>query len=418
MSILTRNYIPVPRTGPTISHRSNENPSVPVSAAWVFDAFGEMPSTTGVRINAESAKRTAAVYACTRILAESVASLPLFVYERLDRGKRKAPDNPLYRILHDAPNPEVTAFTFFEMQMEHAPLRGNCYSQIIRNGAGQPIALYPLHPAAVTPRRIGNELVYEVRAEGGIAFLAASDMLHVPMMPYDVTGLAGLGLVGLAKETIGLAQAAERVAGTLFSNGVNAKGVVSHPKTLSPKAAQNLRDSIAENLAGIANSNKPLILEEGMNWTQTTITPDEAQFLETRKFQVIEICRWFRIPPHMIADLERATFSNIEQQSIDFVQNALRPWLVRWEQELNRKLFRPGDPYFAEFNVDGLLRGDAAARAAFYGQGIRDGWLLRNEARERENLSAIEGLDEPLSPLNMTTGNPPSSDDAKADTGA
>lgn len=370
-------------------------------------------STSGKNVNERSAMQMTAVYACVRVLSEAVAGLPLHLYRYTDKGsKEKAIDQPLYFVLHDEPNPEMTSFAFRETLMTHLLLWGNAYAQIIRNGKGEVVALYPLMPNRMTvDRDEKGQLYYEYQTsidearttKGGTVRLKPSDVLHVPGLGFD--GLVGYSPIAMAKNAIGLAIAAEEYGSKFYANGAAPSGVLEHPGTL--KDPSKVRDSWNETFGGSGNAHKIAVLEEGMKYTPISINPSEAQFLETRKFQIDEIARIFRVPPHMIGDLERSTFSNIEQQSLEFVKYTLEPWLVRWEQSMTRALISSGDKskYFIKFNVDGLLRGDYQSRMNGYATARQNGWMSANDIRELENLDRIpaeEGGDLYLINGNMT----------------
>lgn len=371
---------------------------------WLLDALGARPTNSGVQVNEETALRSSAVFAAVRVLSESVASLPLIVYRRLGRGKERASDHPLYTILHDRANEEMTAFTFREVMMQHLLLWGNAYAEIEYDNAGRVRGLWPLRPDKTWPEREERtkKLVYRViLPDGQGVTLPAERVLHIPAFAAD--GIVGRSPIRLAREAIGLALAAEEFGARFFGQGATLGGVLEHPGQLSEEALKRLRESFENMHQGLSRAHRIAILEEGMSYKQIGIPPEDAQFLETRKFQVTEIARIFRVPPHMIGDLERATFSNIEHQSIEFVVHSLRPWLVRWEQAINWKLFTPSErqQFFAEFLVDGLLRGDIRSRYEAYAIGRQWGWLSANDVRELENLNPVEGGDVYLSPMNM-----------------
>ena len=354
-------------------------------------------SASGKNVNERSAMQMTAVYACVRVLSEAVAGLPLHLYRYTEKGsKEKAIDQPLYFVLHDEPNPEMTSFAFRETLMTHLLLWGNAYAQIIRNGKGEVVALYPLMPNRMTvDRDEKGQLYYEYQTstdearttKGGTVRLRPSDVLHVPGLGFD--GLVGYSPIAMAKNAIGLAIAAEEYGSKFYANGAAPSGVLEHPGIL--KDPSKVRDSWNETFGGSGNAHKIAVLEEGMKYTPISINPSEAQFLETRKFQIDEIARIFRVPPHMIGDLERSTFSNIEQQSLEFVKYTLEPWLVRWEQAMARALISPKDKskYFIKFNVDGLLRGSYQERMQGYSVGIQNGFMCPNDVRSLENLDLI-----------------------------
>lgn len=354
-------------------------------------------SAAGKRVNERSAMQTSAVYACVRVISESVASLPLHVYRyNKDGGKEKAIDHPLYHLLHDEPNPEMTAYSFFEVALTHLLLWGNSYSQIIRNGKGEVVGLYPLMPDRMSvDRDEKGHLVYEYTIssddapnnKGSSVLLKQEDVLHVPGLSFD--GLVGYSPIAMAKNAIGLGIAAEEYGSKFYANGAAPSGVLEHPGTL--KDPSKVRESWTQTFGGSANSNKVAVLEEGMKYTPISINPSEAQFLETRNFQITEIARIFRVPPHLIGQLEKATFSNIEQQSLEYVTYTLRPWICRLEQAMVRRLFTEEEKktYFIKFNVDGLLRGDYQSRMNGYAVARQNGWMSANDIRELENLDRI-----------------------------
>ena len=354
-------------------------------------------STAGKSVSERSAMQMTAVYACVRVLSEAVAGLPLHLYKYTDKGsKEKAVDHPLYFLLHDEPNPEMCSFVFRETMMTHLLLWGNAYAQIIRNGKGEVIAIYPLMPNRMTVDRDENgQLFYQYQLsrddaqtmKGSMVKLKPSEVLHIPGLGFD--GLVGYSPIAMAKNAIGLSIATEEYGSKFFANGAAPGGVLEHPGTLKNPA--RVRESWNQAFGGSANANKVAVLEEGMHFTPISIAPDQAQFLETRKFQLNEIARIFRVPPHMIGDLERATFSNIEHLSLEFVKYSLDPWLVRWEQSMARVLFNDDEKrdYFIKFNVDGLLRGDYQSRMSGYSVGIQNGFLSPNDVRELENMDLI-----------------------------
>lgn len=354
-------------------------------------------TTSGKAVTERSAMQMTAVYSCVRILAEAIAGLPLHLYRYGEDGsKEKAIDHPLYALLHDEPNPEMTSFVFRETLMTHLLLWGNAYAQIIRNGKGEVVALYPLMPNRMTVDRDENgQLYYEYRTsqddahtmKGSVVRLSPRDILHVPGLGFD--GLVGYSPIAMAKNAIGLAIATEEYGSKFFANGATPGGVLEHPNVV--KDPERVRTSWNAAFGGSANANKVAVLEEGMKYTPISISPEQAQFLETRKFQINEIARIFRVPPHMIGDLEKSSFSNIEQQSLEFVKYTLDPWVCRWEQSMQRALLKPDEKsaYFLKFNVDGLLRGDYQSRMNGYAVGRQNGWMSANDIRELENLDRI-----------------------------
>ena len=358
-------------------------------------------TTSGKAVTERSAMQMTAVYSCVRILAEAVAGLPLHLYRCKDSGgKEKAIDHPLYLLLHDEPNPEMSSFVFRETLMTHLLLWGNAYAQIIRNGKGEVVALYPLMPNKMTVDRDANgQLYYQYTRsneeaptmKGTTVNLHPSDVLHIPGLGFD--GLVGYSPIAMAKNAIGMAIACEEYGAKFFANGAAPGGVLEHPGTI--KDPSRVRESWQSTFGGSGNANKIAVLEEGMKYTPIGISPEQAQFLETRKFQINEIARIFRVPPHMVGDLEKSSFSNIEQQSLEFVKYTLEPWLIRWEQSIQRSLLSTDEKplYFVKFNVDGLLRGDYASRMQGYATARQNGWMSANDIRELENLDRIPAED-------------------------
>ncbi len=355
-------------------------------------------TTSGKPVNERTAMQTTAVYACVRILAEAIASLPLHVYEyQDDGGKKLVHDHPLYYLLHDEPNPEMTSFVFRETLMSHLLIWGNAYAQIIRDGAGRVLGLYPLLPDKMDVQRDDKGNIYYVYSrnsdenpmfkEYGNIKLKAEDVLHIPGLGFD--GLIGYSPIAMAKNAVGMTLACEEYGASFFANGANPGGVLEHPGVL--KDPSKVRESWNSVYRGVSNAHKIAVLEEGMKYQQIGIPPEEAQFLETRKFQINEIARLYRIPPHMVGDLDKSSFSNIEQQSLEFVKYTLDPWVIRWEQSLQRSLLLPGEKgkYFIKLNVDGLLRGDYQSRMNGYAVGRQNGWFSANDIREMENMNPI-----------------------------
>ncbi len=346
-------------------------------------------TASGKTVNERTAMQTTAVYACVRILAETIASLPLNIYRSTDNGKEKATDHQLYYLLHEEPNPEMTSFVFRETLMSHLLLWGNAYAQIIRDGRGRILALYPLLPDRMTvDRTTEGQLYYEYRKDTGYVILRPEDILHIPGLGFD--GLVGYSPIAMAKDAIGMAIATEEYGGKFFANGASPGGVLEHPGVVKDPA--RIRESWNAVYQGSGNAHRIAVLEEGMKFQSIGIPPEQAQFLETRKFQTEEICRIFRVPPHLVANLDKATFSNIEHQSISFVVHTIRPWLVRLEQGMNKALLSPSEKgqYFVGFVVDGLLRGDYSSRMQGYAVGIQNGFLSPNDVRALENMNTIE----------------------------
>ena len=355
-------------------------------------------TTSGKPVNERTAMQMTAVYSCVRILSEAVAGLPLHLYRYTEGGsKEKALDHPLYRLLHDEPNPEMTSFNFRETMMGHLLLYGNAYAQIIRNARGEVVGLYPLMPNKMTVDRDSAGRLYylytrgsddsPVDTETGQVYLPPEQVIHIPGLGYD--GIVGYSPLAMAKNAVGLAIATEEYGAKFFANGAAPGGVLEHPGTI--KDPQRVKDSWNVAYQGSGNAHRIAVLEEGMKYQPIGISPEQAQFLETRKFQINEIARIYWVPPHMVGDLEKSSFSNIEQQSLEFVKYTLDPWICRWEQSLKRRLFTEEEKqeYFVKFNVDGLLRGDYQSRMNGYAVARQNGWMSANDIRELENLDRI-----------------------------
>ena len=345
-------------------------------------------------------------------MAEAIAGLPLHLYRhKSDGGKERATAHPLSYLLHNEPNPEMTSFVLRETLMSHLLIWGNAYAQVIRNGRGQAIALYPLLPNKMTVKRAQNgELAYTyyrsvdesgVKPEDGYIDLRRDEVLHIPGLGFD--GLIGYSPIAMAKNAIGMALATEEYGAAFFANGANPGGVLEHPGVI--KDIQRVKDSWNSAYQGSGNAHRVAVLEEGMKFQAIGIPPEQAQFLETRKFQINEIARIFRIPPHMVGDLEKSSFSNIEQQSLEFVKYTLNPWVVRWEQAIQQSLILPSEKpsLFVKFNLDGLLRGSYKERMDGYSTGIQNGFLSVNDVRNLEDMNLLS--DEEGGNLYFVNGN-------------
>ena len=381
--------------------KSRDHPKIDNRTVGSSYSFYMGGSSAGKNVNERSAMQMTAVYSCVRILAEAVAGLPLHLYRyKEDGGKKRAIDNNLYHLLHDEPNKEMSSFIFRETLMTHLLLWGNAYAQIIRNGKGEVVALYPLMPNKMQVDRDENGELYYIYTrssdeaktmEGVTVYLTPRDVLHIPGLGFD--GLVGYSPIAMAKNAIGLAIATEEYGAKFFANGAAPSGVLEHPGTI--KDPSRLRENWNSTFGGSTNSGKVAVLEEGMKYTPISISPEQAQFLETRKFQIDEIARIFRVPPHMVGDLEKSSFSNIEQQSLEFVKYTLDPWVIRWEQSLSRALLNEDEKrkYFFKFNLEGLLRGDYESRMSGYAVARQNGWMSANDIRELENMDKIPAED-------------------------
>lgn len=383
-----------------------------MSPAMTEFLLGGFQSASGVTITEQSALRSAAVYACVRVLAESVASLPLITYQRTTTGKERAINHALYGLLHDTPNSEMTSFEFRETLMGHVLLWGNAYAEIELNNRGDVLGLWPLRPDRMQViRNQAGALVYRYQmADNSYTVFPQSLIFHLRGLSSN--GIVGYSPIQMARNAIGLSLATEEFGSRFFSNGARPGAVLQHPGQLGDKAYERLKSSWAEQHQGLTNAQRMAILEEGMKIETIGVPPDDAQFLETRLFQIQEIARIFRVPLHKIGELTHATFSNIEQQELHFVVDSLRSWLVRWEQAVTRDLIGPLErkTVFVEFLIDGMLRGDQASRYTAYATGRQWGWLSVNDVRRLENMNEIETGDVYLEPLNMKEAGTPDPD--------
>jgi HK97 family phage portal protein len=356
---------------------------------WLREILtGGVRSDAGIAVNEHTALNYSSVLACVRVLSETLGSMPCITYRAVDQSREKASGHYAYRLLHDEPNPEHTPATFFETQMNQCARWGNSYAWIEWNNAGRPKALWPLNPAHMTVRRVKRRLVYDYQDPDGemTGKYLAEDILHVRTIGDDMVGWSP---IRLARESIGTGMAAAKFGAKLFANGAKIGGILQVPGKLKDKPQFTADFNKAYGSA--ENAQKTLVVDDGAKFIATSIPPDDAQFLETRKFQRTEIASIYRVPPHMIGDLERATFSNIEHQSLMFLSYTMLPWIKRFEQEITKKLL--GGGYFAKFQVLELLRGDMKTRFESYGIGIKDGWLCQNEVRAWEELPPIPGGD-------------------------
>lgn len=361
---------------------------------WLFGR-----STSGKNVNEKTAMQLSAVYACVRVISESIASLPLDLYVWSEGGAKKDKKHPLWRVLHNEPNKEMTSFSFRETMSAHQLIWGNAYAQIIRNNRGQVVSLYPLLPDRMTVNRDDKTgdiyYTYKVSKENRLLNLKANeevqldaaDVLHIPGLGFD--GLIGYSPIAMMKNAIGSAIATEEYGAKFFENGATPAGVLEHPGVI--KDPGKLKKSWNEAYGGSKNAGKTAILEEGLTYKTIGIAPKDAQMLEMRKFNVEEIARIFRVPPHMIGDLDHATFSNIEHQSLEFVKYTLGPWMARWEQAMDRSLLNETEKedHYIEFNAEGLLRGDLQSRNNAYAVARQNGWMSANDIRSKEGMDLI-----------------------------
>jgi len=366
-------------------------------------------SHSGIEVNPDNALKISTVYACVKVLAESVAQLPLIIYQRqADGGKNRATNHPLYSVLHDQPNVRQTSFDWREMMMGHLLLRGNAYSQIVPGPRGFADQLVPLNPDRMKVELLPTGIPQYIFREksGGSRIFRDEEIFHLRGFSSD--GITGMSVITLAREGLGLALAAEGYGARFFSQNAQPGGILEHPGKLTDEGAKRISDSWKKAHTGMAGAHQVALLEEGMTWHQMGMTSEDAQFLQTREHQVEDIARWFRVPLHMIGSTSKVTSwgTGIEQLSLGFVIYSLMPWLKRWEQTITRDLIIATQAYFAEFLVDALLRGDQASRYAAYATARNWGWLSVNDIRTLENLNPIEGGDTYLQPMTHTIVEP------------
>lgn len=371
---------------------SNDYSNLSNPKEWFKSAFGGgMETTSGVSVTEENAMSSTAVYAAQKVISETMASLPLFTYRRIDKGKEKAHDHYLYDLLHDQPNPEMTSFTFRELMQHHILTWGNAFAEIEWTASGKVRALWPLNPAQTIVERNPQtkELEYTTITPDGQPYkLKRHQVFHIPGLG---NGIIGKSPIKMHREAIGLSKATEEFGARFFGNGATPSGIVEYPGKLDDQSYNRFKKDVRESHTGLSKSHKLMILEEGLKYHQVGIPPEDAQFLETRKFQISEIARIYRVPNHMLNDLEKSSFSNIEQQSIEFVVHTLRPWLVRWEQAISTQLLTKKDRkvFHSEFVVDGLLRGDIKSRYESYAIARQNGWMSADDIRNLENQNPL-----------------------------
>ena len=366
------------------------------------ELFGGRQASSGISVNESSALSYSAVFSAIQLIAGDVASTPLMLYKRVGEGKEQYRDHPLFRLLHDQANPDMSAFTFRETLQGHVLSWGNGYAEIERDGANRPRYLWPITPDRVTLERDGSRWRYRVTNSGDRdVFLDPQDMLHIPGLGFD--GMTGYAVISKMRESIGLGIAAERFGGTFFGEGAWFGGLFTTEKTVDEKTKQNFLDSMNAQHKGVDRAHRVGLVGGGLKFIQLGIPPDDAQFLETRQFQVTEIARWFGVPPHKIGDLSKATFSNIEQQNREYFQTTLIRWLERWEQILMLKLISPleRNMQMIEFVTEGILRGDSAGRAALESAQFNIGALTPNEARGFDNRNPVAGGERAFIQRNM-----------------
>lgn len=377
---------------------SIESPTYPLSGTTILEAIGAKNSASGRAVTEKSSLGMPAVWRAVNLIAGTVASLPLHAYRSADGGRTRQSTGRAANLL-ETPHPDMTRFELWETVMAHMLLWGNAYLWIGRNQLGQIVELWPIHPSRVKVGRTSDmgRKVYQI--DNGDREHDDSTILHLPAFGYD--GVCGVSPIRIAREGIGLALAAEEYGAKLFGSGSLATGILQTEQRLTPDQADVLQQRWKQKRSGLGSAHETIVLDRGATFTQLTIPPGDAQFIESRRFQISEVARMFGVPPHMLMDTEKSTSwgTGIEQQGIGFVIYTLRPWLTRTEQRISR-ILKP-EPVYAKFSVEGLLRGDAASRLTFY-KGMWDiGALSTNEIRELEERAPVDGGDVRYRPLNM-----------------
>lgn len=354
-------------------------------------------SDAGVNVSPDTALTLSAVWRAINLLSSTLATMPVDVFKKNKDGSRQEADVQGLRLFNN-PSQDVMPVIFREALMTSVLTWGNGYAYITRNRSYEPTALDFVDPQDVVVKRAGNRVFYEIKNFKDN--LSSDRMLHIPALSFN--GVIGKGPIEVARQSLGGGLAVQKFGNQFFKNGAKSSGILSHPMQLSDKARENLRDKFEKRMKG--GDGGTMILEEGIKYQPISIPPEQAQFLQSRKFTVEEVARWFGVPPHLLSDLDRATFSNIEHQGIEFVVYSLTPWVVRWEQELNRKLlsFSERKNHFFKFNMNGLLRGDSKARAEYYRLLLDMGVLSINEVRQLEEFNNIKGGDQHLVQLART----------------
>jgi HK97 family phage portal protein len=360
-------------------------------------------TSSGVSISKHNAMTISGVYSAVRVLSDAISILPIDVIQERNGSKEKLSEHPVYKLLNSEPNALMTSFVYRQIIMQNLLLWGNAYSIIEwqKGGSYRPIALMPFHPSKVEVVILDGVLVYKFKIENGDDIvLDQSNVLHFRGLGDEVMGKS---VIDYAKDNLALGKAAEDFGSTFFANGANQSGILTTDQVLSDTAIKNLRNSLEKNHGGVSNAQKTMILEQGLKYQTTSVPPDSAQFLETRKFSINDIARWFKVPPHKIGDLERATFSNIEEMNLDFAKESVLPYSVGIEQECTRKLLRESEKKTTKckMDLDEILRGDIATRATAYKEYIQNGVISPNEVRNKEDMNPYKGGDSKFMALNL-----------------
>lgn len=364
-------------------------------------------NTSGEKVNNSTALTISALFACIRNVSEDIAKVPLKVYRKEGQYRYEQTDHPLFAMLQYQPNPEMTAISLRETLNAQAMGWGNAYAEIQRDVFGKPIYLWPIRPDRVKMmrERETERIFYRITTEkGSQSDIWGEDIMHLHGLGFD--GMTGYNIVQYAAQSIGATIGMDKFAGAYFANGMHQSGTVKHPGSLTKPAQDRLREQLSDEFGGASKAHKFLILEEGMEFMNNIIDPKASQMIETRQFSVTEFCRWLRVPPHKVADLTRSTYSNIEEQNIDYVQDGLLGWYSRWEQVLWWKLLsdkEKKDGYYFKHSVDGLLRGDLKGRVLAYTKMWEHGVYNIDEIREKEELNPVEGGDKRFVPMNYVT---------------
>lgn len=380
--------------------------NTPVSSADIEGMrtlFGSQESESGENITKANAMRISTVFSCVRVLCEGIGSLPMHLYVTNKKDIQKAKQHPLYNLLHLKPNPDNTAITFWEMSVIHLCLNGNFYAQIVRNRMGKITKLNPLIANNVTKYRLTDgTIIFTYYVDGKVIEFQQKEIFEV--MGLSLDGFTGVSPITYQADALGLSKASEKHGARFFKNDATPNFALEHPRSMSDEAYKRLKEDWIQSQGG-KNKHIPAILEGGLKIAPMSVSNRDSQYLETRQFQKSDICGIFRVPPHLIADLSKSSFNNIQEQSQELVKYTYKPYFIRIEQAINSQLLteKEQETYYAMFNVDGLLRGDIKARYDAYNIGRNGGWLNANEIREKEEMNPIDNGDVYLQPLNMTT---------------
>ena len=386
----------------------------PTAQRSAADDFWYAPVSHGMgaAVTADSALRLSTVYKCVRAIAETIGMLPLHVYQRKGRAKDRAPSHPLAQLLQTQPNPWQTAMQWREMMQGHASLLGNGYSEVVYTGAGQADMLIPLSPqrSRIEVASNGMPRLHTQDANGRERVLVFGQFLH--LAGFSTDGYRGLNPVEAERESLRAAITSRDFGSAYFGNAARPPMWIEHPgKFADEDARRKFVAGFREAYSGSKQGTVP-VLDQGLKLHALSLSPADSQYIETRKYQDVDICGLWRVPPHKVGIYDQAKWANVEQAALEWVTDCILPWCRRWELTYLRDLDF-GEDHFPEHLIDGLLRGDTKTRYEAYGKAIQDGWMVRNEARERENLNPIDGLDTPLEPMNMAPAGSRGADQAR-----